>query len=84
MDFWNSLDPFGGFILKTIPEIHDSHSEPKITKCGDLLYLHFGIMGSVTAGVTRKIIVIEFARTNGLFAVSVYNLLELLFLIHNT
>ena len=22
-DFWNSLDPFWGFILKTVPGIHD-------------------------------------------------------------
>ena len=49
-----------------------------------IYYLQFGIMGSVTAGVTRKIIVIGFAHTKGLCAVSVYNLLELLFLTHNT
>ena len=47
VDFIIFFDPFRGFTLKTefmIPAFHDCPLEPKIKKCGDLLYL-FIVLG---------------------------------------
>ena len=47
MDFRNCLDPFWGFTQSSefmIPEFHNYSLEPKITKCGDLLYSNWEVL----------------------------------------